>query len=154
LKPFSERHRSAAEINAEVNARFAKVKDGFAYALLPPPILGLGNGSGYSLYLEDRGGLGYGALQNALTNFRGAIARTPGMTVPVSSYQANIPQLELKVDRVKAKAQEVALTEVFEALQMYLGSVYVNDFNLFGRVYRVMAQADAGYRQRPADIGN
>jgi multidrug efflux pump len=154
LKPFNERHRSAAEINAEINARFAGIKDGFSYALLPPPIQGLGNGSGYSLYLKDRVGLGYGALQDALKAFMGEIARTPGMTYPVSSYQANIPQLEIKIDRVKAKAQGVALTDLFETLQVYLGSTYINDFNQFGRVYRVIAQADSPHRQQAEDIGN
>ena len=154
LKPFDERRRSAADINKELNAKFANIKEGFTYALMPPPIQGLGNGSGYSLYLEDRAGLGYGALQNALSAFQGAVAQTPGMTFPVSSYQANIPQLEVKVDRVKAKAQGIALSDVFDTLQTYLGSVYVNDFNVFGRVYRVMAQADAPHRQRAEDIGN
>jgi multidrug efflux pump len=95
LKPFDERRHSAAEINAELNTRFANVKDGFTYALMPPPIQGLGNGSGYSLYLEDRAGLGYGALEIALSAFQSAVAQTPGMTYPVSSYQANIPQLEI-----------------------------------------------------------
>ncbi|KVN33277.1 transporter [Burkholderia pyrrocinia] len=154
LKPFDQRHRSAAQINAELNARFAGISGGITYALLPPPIQGLGNGSGYALYLEDRAGLGYGALQNALTAFQAAVAKTPGMHYPVSSYQANIPQLEVKVDRLKAKAQGVALTDLFSTLQVYLGSMYVNDFNLFGRVYRVMAQADAGHRQTAEDIAN
>ncbi|MBN3792036.1 multidrug efflux RND transporter permease subunit [Burkholderia sp. Ac-20353] len=154
LKPFDQRHRSAAQINAELNARFAGISGGIAYALMPPPIQGLGNGSGYSLYLEDRAGLGYGALQNALSAFQAAVAKTPGMRYPVSSYQANIPQLEVKVDRLKAKAQGVALTDLFNTLQVYLGSTYVNDFNLFGRVYRVMAQADSGHRQTAADIAN
>ena len=154
LKPFDERRRSAAEITAELNAKFAGIKEGFSYALLPPPIQGLGNGSGYSLYLKDRAGLGYGALQDALNVFMAEIARTPGMTHPVSSYQANIPQLEVKVDRVKAKAQGVALSDLFETLQIYLGSTYINDFNKFGRVYRVMAQADTPYRQQVEDIGN
>jgi multidrug efflux pump len=154
LKPFDERRRSAAEINAELNAKFANIKDGLTYALMPPPIQGLGNGSGYSLYLEDRAGLEYGALQNALSTFQSAVAQTPGMTFPVSSYQANIPQLEVKVDRVKAKAQGVALADLFDTLQTYLGSVYINNFNAFGRVYRVMAQADTIYRQRVEDIGN
>ena len=152
LKPFDQRRRTAAQINAELNAKFASIKDGFAYALLPPPIQGLGNGSGYSLYLEDRAGLGYGALQDALDKFQAAIAQTPGMSYPVSSYQANIPQLEVRVDRVQAKAQGVALTDLFDTLQTYLGSVYINDFNLFGRVYRVMAQADTNHRQRAEDI--
>jgi len=154
LKPFDERRRSAAEINKELNAKFANIKEGFTYALMPPPIQGLGNGSGYSLYLEDRAGLGYGALQNALNTFQNTVAQTPGMTFPVSSYQANIPQLEVKVDRVKAKAQGIALSDLFDTLQTYLGSVYINDFNVFGRVYRVMAQADATHRQRAEDIGN
>ncbi|PMY42258.1 MULTISPECIES: efflux RND transporter permease subunit [Pseudomonas] len=154
LKPFDQRQRSAAQINAELNAKLSQVHEGFAYALLPPPIQGLGNGSGYSLYLEDRAGLGYGALQNALSAFQTAVAQTPGMTYPVSSYQANIPQLEVQVDRVKVKAQGVSLSDVFNTLQTYLGSVYVNDFNLFGRVYRVMAQADSSYRQTAEDITN
>ncbi|MFS1288967.1 efflux RND transporter permease subunit [Pseudomonas piscis] len=153
LKPFDQRTRSAAQINAELNAKLSQLHEGFAYALLPPPIQGLGNGSGYALYLEDREGLGYGALQGAMSAFQAAVARTPGMSFPVSSYQANIPQLEVQVDRVKAKAQGVALSDVFNTLQVYLGSAYVNDFNLFGRVYRVMAQADARYRQSAEDIG-
>lgn len=154
LKPFDQRQRSAESITAELNTRLAEIKDGQAYALLPPPIQGLGNGSGYSLYLVDRGGLGYGALQSATTRFQNAIAQTPGMTFPVSSYQANIPQLEVKVDRVKAIAQGVFLTDLFSTLQIYLGSIYINDFNLFGRVYRVMAQADSAFRQKTEDIGN
>ncbi|WP_176041965.1 efflux RND transporter permease subunit [Burkholderia stabilis] len=154
LKPFDQRKRSAAQINADLNARFAGIKGGFAYALMPPPIQGLGNGSGYALYLEDRAGLGYGVLQNAVNAFQVAVAKTPGMHYPVSTYQSNIPQLEVKVDRLKAKAQGVALTDLFEALQVYLGSVYVNDFNVFGRVYRVMAQADAAHRQSVEDIAN
>lgn len=154
LKPFDQRQRSAESITTELNTRLAEIKDGQAFALLPPPIQGLGNGSGYSLYLVDRGGLGYGALQSATIRFQNAIAQTPGMTFPVSSYQANIPQLEVKVDRVKAIAQGVFLTDLFSTLQIYLGSIYINDFNLFGRVYRVMAQADAAFRQKTEDIGN
>ena len=154
LKPFDQRQRSAESITTELNTKLAEVTDGQAYALLPPPIQGLGNGSGYSLYLVDRGGLGYGALQNATTRFQNVIAQTPGMTFPVSSYQANIPQLEVKVDRVKAITQGVFLTDLFSTLQIYLGSIYVNDFNLFGRVYRVMAQADSAFRQKTEDIGS
>ncbi|WP_092143661.1 efflux RND transporter permease subunit [Cupriavidus sp. YR651] len=154
LKPFDERTRHATEIVAELNAKFATIKEGFTYALMPPAIEGLGNGSGYSLYLKDVGGLGYGKLQEVLSKFQAAVAQTPGMTYPVSAYQANIPQLEVDVDRDKARAQGVALPDLFDALQTYLGSVYVNDFNLFGRVYRVMLQADTQYRQKAEDIGN
>jgi multidrug efflux pump len=154
LKPFQERHATAAQISAELNQKFSKIPGAITYALMPPPIQGLGNGSGYSLYIEDRAGLGYGALQNAVTAFQAAVAQTPGMTYPVTSYQSNIPQLEVNVDREKAKAQGLALDDIFGALQTYLGSVYVNDFNSFGRVYRVMVQADSMYRQRAEDITN
>ena len=152
LKPFDQRSRSASAIVAELNEKFSSIEEGITFALMPPPIEGLGNGSGYSLYVEDRAGLGYGALQDATKAFQGKIAQTPGFTYPVSAYQANIPQLEIKVDRTKAKAQGVSLSELFNTLQIYLGSAYVNDFNLFGRVYRVFVQADAGKRQRIEDI--
>ncbi len=154
LKPFEQRKRSAAEINAELNAKFSAIQDGYAFALMPPPIQGMGNGSGYSLYLEDRAGLGYAELQGALNALRGTLAQTPGMSFPVSSYQSNIPQLDIEVDRVKAKSQGVALNDLFDTVQTYLGSVYVNDFSQFGRTYRVIAQADTEHRQRLEDIGN
>jgi multidrug efflux pump len=154
LEPFGDRGRSAEEINAEINAKIAGMKEGFAFSILPPPILGLGQGSGYSLFVQDRAGLGYGQLQNAVSGFQGAIAQTPGLHFPISTYQANVPQLDAQVDRDKAKAQGVPLTELFDTLQTYLGSAYVNDFNRFGRTWRVMAQADAPYRDGVEDIAN
>ena len=152
LKPFSERTRSAAEINAELNAKIAKIQQGFGFSIMPPPILGLGQGSGYSLYVQDRGGLGYGALQEAINTLSGAVMQTPGMMFPISSYQANVPQLDVQVDRDKARAQGVALPDLFTTLQVYLGSAYVNDFNKFGRTWRVMAQADGDFRDSVEDI--
>ncbi|MDR3724794.1 MAG: multidrug efflux RND transporter permease subunit [Terracidiphilus sp.] len=154
LKDFKERDKSAQQILFELNQKYAHIHGAIAFALMPPPIQGLGNGSGYSLYIEDRSGLGYGALQNGLTAFQTAVSQTPGMTYPVSSYQSNIPQLDVQVDREKAKSQGVSLTDLFDTLQIYLGSAYVNDFNTLGRVYRVMVQADAQFRQRPEDITN
>ncbi|HEL9828758.1 TPA: multidrug efflux RND transporter permease subunit, partial [Klebsiella pneumoniae] len=154
LKPFDQRKHTAAEINAEINAKIAQIQQGFGFSILPPPILGLGQGSGYSLYIQDRGGLGYGALQSAVNAMSGAIMQTPGMHFPISTYQANVPQLDVQVDRDKAKAQGVSLTELFGTLQTYLGSSYVNDFNQFGRTWRVMAQADGPYRESVEDIAN
>jgi multidrug efflux pump len=154
LKPFGERSRSATEINAELSAKLASVQEGFAFSLLPPPIQGLGNGSGYAAFIEDRGNLGYGALQSAVQGMQGAGAQTPGLGFINSSYQANVPQLDAEVDRVKAKAQGVPLTELFDTLQTYLGSAYVNDFNLFGRTWQVIAQADGQYRDSVEDIAN
>ncbi|MBW8823398.1 MAG: multidrug efflux RND transporter permease subunit [Xanthomonadales bacterium] len=155
LKPFSERHgRSAEQINAEISQKIAGLQEGFAFSMMPPPILGLGNGNGYQLFVEDRGGLGYGALQNAVQGLQGAVMQTPGMSYPITSYQANVPQLDAEVDRVKAKAQGVPLTELFDTLQTYLGSAYVNDFNQFGRTWQVIAQADGKFRGSVEDIGN
>jgi len=152
LDPFSQRHRTAAEINAEINGRIAGLQEGFAFSMMPPPILGLGNGNGYQLFIEDRAGLGYGALQSAVATLQGAVAQTPGMSFPITSYQANVPQLDADVDRVKAKMQGVSLTEVFDTLQTYLGSAYVNDFNQFGRTWQVIAQADSRFRDSVEDI--
>lgn len=154
LKPFSERKQTAAQINAEINAKISRIQQGFGFSIMPPPILGLGQGSGYSLYVQDRAGLGYGALQTAINTLSGAVMQTPGMHFPISSYQANVPQLEVQVDRDKAKAQGVALTDLFSTLQTYLGSSYVNDFNRFGRTWRVMAQADGEFRDSVEDIAN
>ncbi len=154
LKPLSERTRTAAAINAEINAKISQLQEGFAFSIMPPPILGLGQGSGYSLYIQDRAGLGYGALQTAINTMSGAIMQTPGMGFPISSYQANVPQLDAKIDRDKAKAQGVSLDELFSTLQTYLGSSYINDFNRYGRTWKVMAQADGPYRQSVEDIAN
>ena len=154
LKPFNERHRSAKEIAADIQANIAKIKEGFAFVLNPPPVLGLGQGAGYSLFVEDRAGAGYGALQQAANALQNVAVKTPGMGLPFVGYQSNVPQLDIQVDRVKAKAQGVALTNLFETLQVYLGSSYVNDFNLFGRTWRVYAQADGDFRKRVEDIAN
>src|SRR5690606_37657503 len=154
LKPFDERDRSAEEINAELSAKLAGIQEGFAFSMLPPPIQGLGNGSGYSFFIEDRGNLGYGALQSAVQAFQGAGLQTPGLGYMNTSYQANVPQLDAEVDRAKAKAQGVPLTELFDTLQTYLGSAYVNDFNMFGRTWQVIAQADGNVRDSVDDIAN
>ena len=152
LSAFGERSLSAAEINARINQGISGLKEGFAFSFMPPPILGLGNGSGFQLFIEDRGNLGYGALQQAVNQLQGAISQTPGMGFPISSYQSNVPQLDAEVDRLRAKAQGVPLTELFDTLQTYLGSTYVNDFNRFGRTWQVIAQADAPYRSSVEDI--
>jgi multidrug efflux pump len=154
LQPFDARDRTAKDINDELNAKFATIQEAFAFSILPPPILGLGQGSGYSLYVQDRAGLGYGAMQQAISGLSGAIAQTPGLHFPITTYQANVPQLDAQVDRVKAKAQGVPLTELFDTLQTYLGSAYVNDFNRFGRTYQVIAQADGPFRDDVRDIAN
>ncbi len=154
LKPLNQRTRSASEINAEINAKLSQIQEGFTFSIMPPPILGLGQGAGYSLYIQDRAGLGYGALQDAANAMAGTIMQTPGLHFPISTYQANVPQLDAQVDRDKAKAQGVALTDLFGTLQTYLGSSYVNDFNRFGRTWKVYAQADGQFRDSIEDIAN
>ncbi|ENY0908363.1 TPA: multidrug efflux RND transporter permease subunit SdeB [Serratia marcescens] len=154
LESLSTRTRTAAQINTEINARISQIQEGFAFSIMPPPILGIGQGSGYSLYVQDRAGLGYGALQTAINTMSGAIMQTPGMGFPISSYQANVPQLDAKIDRDKAKAQGVPLNALFSTLQTYLGSSYINDFNRYGRTWKVMAQADGQFRDSVEDIAN
>jgi multidrug efflux pump len=154
LKPFSERTRSAKEIADDIQAKISGIKEGMAFVMMPPPIDGMGSGAGYSLFIEDRAGLGYGALQEAVAALQGAVMTTPGMGFPFSGYQSNVPQLDIEVDRVKAKAQGVSLTELFSTLQVYLGSAYVNDFNMLGRTWRVYAQADGDFRRTVEDVVN
>jgi multidrug efflux pump len=152
LADFDHRKRSAPAIVGELMGKFAQIQEGFAFAIMPPAILGLGTGSGFSLYVQDRAGHGYGELQQNVQMLGGALTQVPGMGFPISSYQANVPQLTADVDRIKAKTEGLALNDVFETLQVYLGSVYVNDFNRFGRTYTVYAQADSQFRSRPEDI--
>ncbi len=142
------RTKPAAALAQELSGKFATLSDGLGIALMPPPILGVGTGSGYSLYVQDRAGLGYAELNRGVKALSGALMAEPGFLYPITSYQPNVPQLELQVDRIRAKARGVPLTDVFETMQVYLGSLYVNDFLRFGRNFRVMVQADSQYRQR------
>jgi multidrug efflux pump len=154
LKKFDERHVSAKQIADAIQAKLNTIQEGMAFVMMPPPILGLGNGAGYSLFVEDRAGSGYGVLQQGVGALQGALMKEPGMGFPFSGYQSNVPQLDVNVDRLKAKTEGVALSDLFETLQVYLGSTYVNDFNLFGRTWRVYAQAEGDYRKKVEDIGN
>ena len=149
---FDIRERTADEIAAEINGKLGQLKEGFAISFMPPPVFGLGAGSGYSLYIQDRRGNGYGALQQATDSMAMALSQTPGLGFPITSYQANVPQLDAEVDRLQAKAQGVRLDELFGTLQLYFGAQYINDFNLFGRTYQVRAQADAPFRDEPSDL--
>jgi multidrug efflux pump len=121
---------------------------------MPPPVLGLGNANGLEFYVEDRGGIGYGDLYTQTIGLVGALGATKGIDPlgTFTSYQSNVPQLDASVDRTKVKQLGLSLTDVFNTLQVYLGSAYVNDFNLFGRTYSVYAQADAPYRATVQDI--
>ncbi|SMH48492.1 efflux RND transporter permease subunit [Azospirillum agricola] len=156
LKPFAERHDpslSAAAIAGDLQKRYAGLKEAFVAIFPPPPVMGLGTLGGFKMQLEDRGALGYEALNAAVNAFVAKAMQTPELGPSFSSYQINVPQLDVDLDRVKAKQQGVAIGEVFDTMQIYLGSLYVNDFNSFGRVYQVRVQADAPFRAESADIG-
>ncbi|WP_207005362.1 efflux RND transporter permease subunit [Trinickia mobilis] len=155
LKPSKERGKgeSAAEIAAALSAKYATIKDAYIGVFPPPPVIGLGTLGGFKMQLEDRGALGYEALNSATQAFLKRAAQTPELGPTFSSYQINTPQLDVNLDRVKAKQLGVSVTDVFDTMQIYLGSLYVNDFNKFGRVYQVRAQADAPFRSTAADIG-
>ncbi|MGL6079764.1 efflux RND transporter permease subunit [Methyloversatilis discipulorum] len=155
LKPFDERKSpelSAGAIAASLNAKFADIKDAYIAVFPPPPVMGLGTLGGFKLQLQDRGSLGYAELDAAAQAFVAAAAKAPELGPTFSSYQINVPQLDVDLDRVKAKQLGVPITDVFDTMQIYLGSLYVNDFNRFGRVYQVRAQADAPFRAEAADI--
>jgi len=157
LKPFSERRgkpeQSAAAIASQLNQKYAAIKSSFIAVFPPPPVLGLGTLGGFKMQLEDRGALGYEALNASTQAFIKKAAQTPELGPTFSSYQINVPQVNVDLDRVKAKQLGVSITDVFDTMQIYLGSLYVNDFNRFGRVYQVRVQADAPFRAHSEDIG-
>ncbi|MEO1035455.1 MAG: multidrug efflux RND transporter permease subunit [Pseudomonadota bacterium] len=154
ITPADERELSAEEMAARLSGAFSSIKEGLGFALMPPAVLGLGNSSGVEMFLQDRSGLGFGELNNATQSFAGQLRQTPGIDpyTVLSSSQSNVPQLEAVVDRRKVREQDLALNDVYDALQTYLGSAYVNDFNLFGRTYSVYVQADARFRDEVADV--
>ncbi|MBD9484075.1 efflux RND transporter permease subunit [Pseudomonas sp. PDM14] len=158
LKPFDERRdpsMSASAIAAELNAQFADIQDAYIAIFPPPPVQGLGTIGGFRLQVEDRGSLGYEELytqtQNIIAKAR-ALPELDPMSV-FTSYQVNVPQVEANIDREKAKTHGVAISDIFDTMQVYLGSLYANDFNRFGRTYQVNVQADQQFRLEPEQIG-
>ena len=143
---------TAKAIAAALNQKMSVIKDAFVIVVPAPPILGLGTLGGFKLNVEDRGDLGSDALYAAVQDALKKAYQTPQLAAAFSTYQINVPQLNVNVDREKVKRQNVKLSDVFQTLQVYLGSLYVNDFNKFGRTYQVVAQADAPYRSRVEDI--
>ncbi len=137
-----------------LNGKFAGIQDAFIAIFSPPPVNGLGTTGGFKLQIEDRSGFGYQTLDEATKAVIGKAYQTPELAGIFSSYQINVPQLYADLDRAKAEQLGVSVTDVFETLQIYLGSLYVNDFNAFGRTYSVRVQADAAFRAKADDIGN
>jgi len=139
-------------ILADLRKRLSEIQDSFIVVIPPPPVRGIGTGGGFKLQVQDRAGLGLPALQSAVTEMVASANQQPEIVQGFSTFRSNAPQLYVDIDRTKARMLDVPLGNVFETLQVYLGSIYVNDFNLLGRTYRVTAQADQGYRSDAADI--
>jgi multidrug efflux pump len=136
----------------KLQGAFASIKEAQIAVFPPPAIQGLGTIGGFKLQIEDRADVGYDELYRATQAVIAKASTAPELAGVFSEYQVNVPQIRADVNRVKAKEHGVALNDVFETLQVYLGSMYVNDFNRFGRTYQVIAQADAGFRSKAEDI--
>jgi hydrophobe/amphiphile efflux-1 (HAE1) family protein len=155
LKPFDERHGKdeyGLNIADALNAKFAGIQEAFVAVFPPPPVNGLGQVGGFKLQLEDRAGLGETALNDATQALLGRAYQSPQLAGVFSGYRINVPQLDVEVDRDKVKHEGIVLTDLFQTMQAYLGSVYVNDFNKFGRTYQVKVQADAQFRATADNI--
>jgi multidrug efflux pump len=156
LKPFDERRdpsTSAGGIAMAMNQQFAKIQDAFIAIFPPPPVNGLGTIGGFKLQIEDRNNFGANELYRNLQNVIEKASKRPELAGVFSGFQVNVPQIDVDVDREKAKAAGVALQDVYDTMQTYLGALYVNDFNRFGRTYQVNLQAAPGFRLTADDIG-
>jgi multidrug efflux pump len=158
LKDFDQRKTpelAAGAIAAELNGQFGAIQDAFIAIFPPPPVMGLGTIGGFRLQVQDRGNLGYDELYVQTQNILAKARELPELD-PMSlftSYQVNVPQIDAAIDREKAKTHGVAIDQIFDTLQIYLGSLYANDFNRFGRTYQVNVQADQQFRLEPEQIG-
>jgi len=156
LDPFKDRTTpdlTATAIAGRLQAKFASIPDGYLGVFPPPPVPGLGATGGFKMQVEDRGGAGIDALVQQTQILMTKATELGQVAGLLTSLDVNAPQLDVAIDRTRAKAQGVRLADVFESLQVYLGSLYVNDFNRFGRTYKVTAQADADHRMQAEAIG-
>ncbi len=155
LKPFDERKTpdlSGGAIAHKLQMKYGAVKEAFIAIFPPPPVQGLGTIGGFKLQVEDRADLGYDALDSAMKAVEGKAMQTPQLAGVFSSYAVDVPQLQVNLDRTKAQQLGVDVQDIFDTMQVYLGSYYINDFNKFGRTYEVIAQADRDFRSTPDDI--
>jgi HAE1 family hydrophobic/amphiphilic exporter-1 len=155
--PFDERAGkglSAGRLQAELNQKLAAIQDAFIITIQPPPVRGIGTGGGFKMVVEDRTGRGLQALEAATQEIAARANQTPGVAGVFSLFNTRTPKIYADIDRVRAEMLGVPADRIFEALEIYLGSIYVNDFNLLGRTFRVTAQADGPFRQDARDIGN
>lgn len=157
LAPWEERAKkglSIAVIQADLRKRLSSIQGGYLLVIAPPPVRGIGNAGGFKMYVQDRGGRGLPTLEAATTDLVQAANQTPGLVGVFSLFNTRTPQVYADIDRVRAEKLGVAPELVFEALQVYLGSTYVNDFNFVGRTYQVTAQADGNFREDLHAVSN
>ena len=155
LKPAEERKSadlSAGAIVQALNAKYAGIQEAFVAIFPPPPVQGLGTTGGFKLFVQDRAGLGFEELYAQTQKAVAEGYSTPALAGLFSSFQVNVPQIDTQVDRERAKTYGVQITDVYETLQVYLGSLYANDFNRFGRTYQVNVQAESAFRMQPEQI--
>jgi hydrophobe/amphiphile efflux-1 (HAE1) family protein len=156
LAPFEQRaghpELHADAIVKKLQQNLGQIEGAFISAFPPPPIRGMSVVGGFKLQIQDRSNAGVDALQQVTNEMLAKGNQQPGMAGLFTTFRAGVPQLFLDVDRTRAKSMDVPLKEVFDTLQIYLGSLYVNDFNSFGRTYQVVAQADSEFRMKPEDI--
>jgi hydrophobe/amphiphile efflux-1 (HAE1) family protein len=153
LKPFAERTgETAAGVVRQLWGTLAEIQDAQILVVEPPPVRGIGNAGGFKMMLQDRAGRGLKALEQSTAEIVDAGNRSGVVQQTYSTFSTSTPQYYLDIDRTKAQMLNVPVESIFETLQVYLGSTYVNDFNLFGRSYRVTAQADGPFRFDPTDI--
>lgn len=144
---------SAFAITQSLQQKFAGISDAFVAVFPPPPVRGLGTSGGFKLQIQDRTDQGYAALNQVVQSVVGKAMQDPALAFPVlTNYNINMPQLFADVDRTKSQQLGIPINDIFRTMQIYLGSLYINDFNQFGRTYQVIAQADAQYRATPDDI--
>ena len=156
LKPFDERKRadqSGGAIAGQLNQAFGGIQDAFIVMFPPPPVAGLGTTGGFKLQVEDRASVGYDAMDGAVKAFMAKAYQAPELAGIFTSWQVNVPQLFADIDRTKARQLGVPVTDIFDTMQIYLGSLYANAFNTFGRTYSVGVQGDSPYRRRAEDVG-
>jgi hydrophobe/amphiphile efflux-1 (HAE1) family protein len=149
LDDFDERHRKGQTVDKiaqEVRTKLAQIQDAQALVFIPPPVRGMGAAAGFSMRLQDTLGMPAVDFARITQEFVAEANRTPGITNAFTTFAAATPQVFVDVDRDKAQMMKVPVTNIFEAMRVFMGSAYVNDFNMFGRTYRVTAQADGDYR--------
>ncbi|MCR6631960.1 MAG: multidrug efflux RND transporter permease subunit [Magnetospirillum sp.] len=156
LSPFEERAKqglSAPAIKAELTKRYGSIQEGMVLVIEPPPVRGIGNAGGFKMMIQDKTGAGAKALEDAATDMMMAGNKVPGLVGVFTLFNTRTPNVFADIDRVRSQMLGVPADRVNEALQVYLGSVFVNEFNFLGRTYRVTAQADGPFRDDINDIG-